>query len=63
MKSEMAILIGSLIVGVCILASGGIYEGVPSNSSLSVLRLNKFTGDVAVCMIKDGCVSQNLLGR
>lgn len=56
MKTEMAILLGSVIIGGCILVSDGIYEGVPSGSAMVVVRLNKFTGDVAVCMTEDGCV-------
>lgn len=58
MKYEVTILIGSLILGVCILVSGGIYEGIPSGSAFGVFRLNKITGEVALCTQGEGCVSQ-----
>jgi len=56
MKSNIVILVGALIVGVCILASGGIYEGVPGGSGL-VFRLNKFTGEVVPCPHDASCIS------
>lgn len=58
MKYGAAILTGSLILGTCILASGGIYEGIPSGSAMVVVRLNKITGEVALCTQEEGCVSQ-----